>query len=102
MPQAAEDNPQGEIRAFTMRQQITDYAQSSWLREALSDLDPKEYDKLPFVGNPLGATAGDRPSRSSTKPIFRIMASGSVGSTEVWQCLRTIITADNDIDGLYQ
>ncbi|KZV70750.1 Rad1-domain-containing protein [Peniophora sp. CONT] len=58
---------------------------SSWLREALSELDPKEYDKLTFVGNPLGAQAsGDaRPSRSSSKPIFRIMASGSVGSTEM-------------------
>ncbi|KAF9501163.1 Rad1-domain-containing protein [Pleurotus eryngii] len=67
---------------------------SSWLRDALSELDPS-CDKLTFIGNPPPdgvppATSG-RPSRnaevsrgtSTSKPMLRIHADGAFGSTEM-------------------
>ncbi|KAL4255741.1 rad1 family protein [Pleurotus pulmonarius] len=67
---------------------------SSWLRDALSELDPS-CDKLTFIGNPPPdgvppATSG-RPSRnaevsrgtSTGKPMLRIHADGTFGSTEM-------------------
>ncbi|KZT20264.1 Rad1-domain-containing protein [Neolentinus lepideus HHB14362 ss-1] len=54
--------------------------QSSWLRDALSELDPS-CEKLTFVGNPL--PQGNNTSRSSSSPLFRILAEGMFGSTEM-------------------
>lgn len=60
--------------------------QSSWFRDALSELDPS-YDKLTFISNPPDAvdeaTTGRQRRRNGTKPILRIKAGGNFGSTEV-------------------
>lgn len=63
--------------------------QSSWLRDALSELDPS-CDKLTFIGNPsdvpdAGAhTARQRQrARLQAQPNFRIEATGTFGNTEV-------------------
>ncbi|KAG5642405.1 hypothetical protein DXG03_002837 [Asterophora parasitica] len=59
---------------------------SSWLRDALSELDPS-FDKLTFIGNPAPAdTAPSKPKHSSrdvSKPMLRIQAAGTFGSTEM-------------------
>ncbi|KAH7927051.1 Rad1-domain-containing protein [Leucogyrophana mollusca] len=57
------------------------FKSSSWLREALSELDPS-CDKITFVSNP--ADEARRAQRAApAKPLFRIQASGSFGSTEM-------------------
>lgn len=57
---------------------------SSWLRDALSEIDPS-CDKLTLIGNP--APAQDSPTRrpraTAAPPIFRIHAEGAFGSTEM-------------------
>ncbi|KAI0042109.1 Rad1-domain-containing protein [Auriscalpium vulgare] len=53
---------------------------SSWLRDALSELD-QSTDKLTFVGNP--PVPGQARARTTAKPIFRIEAIGTYGSTEM-------------------
>ncbi|KAH7869594.1 Rad1/Rec1/Rad17 [Lentinula edodes] len=62
---------------------------SSWLRDALSELDPS-CDKLTFIGNPsdvpdAGAhTARQRQrARLQAQPNFRIEATGTFGNTEM-------------------
>ncbi|KAE9398343.1 Rad1-domain-containing protein [Gymnopus androsaceus JB14] len=62
---------------------------SSWLRDALSELDPS-YDKLTFIGNPPGVpepgaqTARERQrARLQAKPILRIEATGTFGNTQM-------------------
>lgn len=55
--------------------------QSSWLRDALSELDPS-CDKLTIISNPSPPT-GRAPRSTASKPIFRIQAAGTFGSTEV-------------------
>lgn len=70
---------------------------SSWLRDALSELDPS-CEKITFIGNPAadvvrnagqqGGSAGG--TASTSKPLFRIKASGDFGSTEV--CVTFIIS----------
>lgn len=64
---------------------------SSWLRDALSELDPS-CDKITFIGNPVAdvaRSAGQRggsaegTASASKPPLFRIKASGDFGSTEV-------------------
>ncbi|KAF5379886.1 hypothetical protein D9757_007177 [Collybiopsis confluens] len=62
---------------------------SSWLRDALSELDPS-CDKLTFIGNPsenaeTGAqTARQRQrARMQAKPNLRIEATGTFGTTEM-------------------
>ncbi|KAJ3815398.1 Rad1/Rec1/Rad17 [Lentinula lateritia] len=67
----------------------SDQIQSSWLRDALSELDPS-CDKLTFVGNPsnvpdVGAhTARERQrARMQAQPNFRIEATGTFGNTEM-------------------
>ncbi|KAF7985018.1 hypothetical protein HWV62_10018 [Athelia sp. TMB] len=54
---------------------------SSWLRDALSEIDPS-CDRLTFIANPPGqqATGG---SGTRLKPILRIKAAGTFGSTEM-------------------
>ncbi|KXN88090.1 Cell cycle checkpoint protein RAD1 [Leucoagaricus sp. SymC.cos] len=60
---------------------------SSWLRDALSELDPS-YDKLTFISNPPEMTdnpdtGGQRRRRNLTKSILRIKAGGNFGTTEM-------------------
>ncbi|KAJ7826646.1 Rad1-domain-containing protein [Mycena leptocephala] len=60
---------------------------SSWLRDALSELDPS-CDKLTFIGNPPPAvvTSGkqrQQPRTGSGTPMLRIQAAGTFGSTEM-------------------
>ena len=63
---------------------------SSWLRDALSELDPS-CEKLIFIGNPPMAVddgemqnvRGQRKAPPS-RPMLRIQATGGFGSTEVW------------------
>ncbi|THU96335.1 Rad1-domain-containing protein [Dendrothele bispora CBS 962.96] len=61
---------------------------SSWLRDALSELDPS-CEKITFIGNPpvvpdSNATAKQKmKARLEGKPIFRLEATGTFGSTEM-------------------
>ncbi|KAF7305213.1 hypothetical protein MKEN_01236500 [Mycena kentingensis (nom. inval.)] len=61
---------------------------SSWLREALSEID-SSCEKLTFIGNPPpdvdnANTNGRRAAlRPSSAPLLRIQASGTFGSTEM-------------------
>ncbi|KAK7463510.1 checkpoint clamp complex protein Rad1 [Stygiomarasmius scandens] len=61
---------------------------SSWLRDALSELDPS-CDKITFVGNPPvvldpNATAKQRmKARQEGPPILRLEATGTFGTTEM-------------------
>ncbi|KAH6918975.1 Rad1/Rec1/Rad17 [Coprinopsis sp. MPI-PUGE-AT-0042] len=62
---------------------------SSWLRDALSELDPS-CEKLTLMGNPSldesrdPSSTGRRPQkRAPTTPLFRIQANGTFGSTEM-------------------
>jgi len=54
---------------------------SSWLRDALSELDPS-CDKLTFIGNPPPQSAR-APRSALSKPMLRIQAAGTFGSTEM-------------------
>ncbi|KAJ7677254.1 Rad1/Rec1/Rad17 [Mycena rosella] len=56
--------------------------QSSWLRDALSELDPS-CDKLTFIGNPPPATNGKQRRLADATPMLRIQAAGTFGSTEM-------------------
>ncbi|KIK90732.1 hypothetical protein PAXRUDRAFT_831448 [Paxillus rubicundulus Ve08.2h10] len=66
------------------------FKSSSWLRDALSELDPS-CEKITFIGNPAldvgSGTGGRRGSAGGTggpsKPLFRITGSGTFGSTEM-------------------
>jgi len=53
---------------------------SSWLRDALSELDPS-CEKLTFIGNPPTQTANG--PRASSRPLLRIQAGGTFGSAEM-------------------
>ncbi|KAG6850414.1 hypothetical protein H0H93_013639 [Arthromyces matolae] len=57
---------------------------SSWLRDALSELDPS-FDKLTFIGSPPEAeNTREKPKSSAiAKPMLRIRAAGTFGSTEM-------------------
>ncbi|KAJ7184396.1 Rad1/Rec1/Rad17 [Mycena filopes] len=63
---------------------------SSWLRDALSELDPS-CDKLTFIGNPPPETANanangrqrQQPRAATATPMLRIQAAGTFGSTEM-------------------
>ncbi|KAF9533557.1 Rad1/Rec1/Rad17 [Crepidotus variabilis] len=66
---------------------------SSWLRDALSELDPS-CEKLTFIGNSPTTQDDDeplvgdghrrpRPKKAPPKPMFRIQAAGTLGSTEM-------------------
>ncbi|KAG2020730.1 hypothetical protein CC2G_006038 [Coprinopsis cinerea AmutBmut pab1-1] len=64
---------------------------SSWLRDALSELDPS-CEKLTFIGNPpIEGTSGadgagkraQKKPRAPSAPLFRIQADGTFGSTEM-------------------
>ncbi|KAJ7043037.1 Rad1/Rec1/Rad17 [Mycena alexandri] len=59
---------------------------SSWLRDALSELDPS-CDKLTFIGNPPPAVINGKqrqqPRLANGTPMLRIQAAGTFGSTEM-------------------
>lgn len=57
---------------------------SSWLREALSELDPS-IEKLTFISNPrpVEDDGRRRAPNNAAKPLFRIRAEGTFGSTEM-------------------
>jgi hypothetical protein len=55
---------------------------SSWLRDALSELDPS-CDKITFVGNPSSSAPQRISANKTPKPLFRISATGTLGSSEV-------------------
>ena len=77
---------------------IDKFPQSSWLRDALSELDPS-CERLTFIGHPppptqhQNASAANentdvkpRPIRHAImKPMLRIQATGAFGSAEVWK-----------------
>ena len=76
--------------------------QSSWLRDALSELDPS-CDKLTFVGNPpiiqeqdpREFTGRQRTQRIPVaKPMLRIQATGTFGSTEVLLIISDILALE--------
>ncbi|KAF9048296.1 Rad1-domain-containing protein [Hymenopellis radicata] len=57
---------------------------SSWLRDALSELDPS-CEKLTFIGNPPPSEdpGQARKVKVALKPMLRIQATGTFGSTEM-------------------
>ncbi|TFK72220.1 Rad1-domain-containing protein [Pluteus cervinus] len=63
---------------------------SSWLRDALSELDPS-CEKLTFISNPpppinpleTGGQRNRHPFREDLQPVFRIQAEGTFGTTEM-------------------
>ncbi|KAJ7118827.1 Rad1/Rec1/Rad17 [Mycena epipterygia] len=59
-----------------------DRMSSSWLRDALSELDPS-CDKLTFIGNPPPAASGKQRQQQNGPPMLRIQAAGTFGSTEM-------------------
>jgi cell cycle checkpoint protein len=94
--QCFKDNLQStrlEVSSFLLLNKIS---QSSWLRDALSELDPS-CERLTFIGNPsTSVTAGTSASENTNvkqrsvrhaimKPMLRIQATGAFGSTEVMQ-----------------
>ncbi|KAF8556927.1 Rad1-domain-containing protein [Imleria badia] len=65
------------------------FKSSSWLRDALSELDPS-CEKITFISNPAADVArsaghgkGSTGGTGTSKPLFRIKASGDFGSTEM-------------------
>ncbi|KAL4065298.1 repair protein Rad1/Rec1/Rad17-domain-containing protein [Scleroderma citrinum] len=57
------------------------FKSSSWLRDALSEFDPS-CEKITFIANPV-SEAGRAQRGRPIKPLFRIMAFGAFGSTEM-------------------
>lgn len=57
------------------------FKSSSWLRDALSELDPS-CDKITFISNPV-AEARKAHREMPAKPLFRIIATGTFGTTEM-------------------
>jgi len=66
------------------------FKSSSWLRDALSELDPS-CERITFISNPAAdvAKSAGQPRgviggmAGASKPLFRIKASGDFGSTEM-------------------
>ncbi|KAI6117591.1 Rad1/Rec1/Rad17 [Pisolithus croceorrhizus] len=57
------------------------FKSSSWLRDALSELDPS-CDKITFISNPV-AEVRKAHRGMPAKPLFRIIATGTFGTTEM-------------------
>ncbi|KAI6094538.1 repair protein Rad1/Rec1/Rad17-domain-containing protein [Pisolithus croceorrhizus] len=60
---------------------VTTRQSSSWLRDALSELDPS-CDKITFISNPV-AEVRKAHRGMPAKPLFRIIATGAFGTTEM-------------------
>ncbi|KAH9484080.1 putative pyruvate dehydrogenase protein X component, mitochondrial [Psilocybe cubensis] len=88
--------PQLELEFDTSKTVLRIILKSSWLRDALSELDPS-CEKLAFIGNPpisanqqqlpLASDANARQKQKQRspvmKPMLRIQATGTFGSTEM-------------------
>ena len=57
-------------------------AQSSWLRDALAEID-SSCEKITLIGSPPEQAEPARRPRAKAAPVFRIHAEGAFGSTEV-------------------
>ncbi|KAJ7460910.1 Rad1/Rec1/Rad17 [Mycena galericulata] len=83
-----EPEPHLELPFEPSRMVLKIILKSSWLRDALSELDPS-CDKLTFIGNPPPATTTangrqrQQPRASNGTPMLRIQAAGTFGSTEM-------------------
>lgn len=82
--QGSQNYPQGLTLPGFASDLLTRHSilQSSWLRDALSELDPS-CDKLTFIGNPPLDQGSRQRLRDDAKPMLRIQAVGTFGSTEV-------------------
>jgi len=60
---------------------IEHLTQSSWLSDALSELETTSYEKITIISNPPPPRT--RAPRAPNKPILRIHAAGPFGSCEV-------------------
>ncbi|KAF8061634.1 Rad1/Rec1/Rad17 [Lyophyllum atratum] len=79
--------PHLELEFDNSRTVLKIILKSSWLRDALSELDPS-FDKLTFIGNPppeadASTSRQKQKSREIWKPMLRIQAAGTFGSTEM-------------------
>ncbi|TFK34832.1 Rad1/Rec1/Rad17 [Crucibulum laeve] len=79
-----EPEPHLELEFDNTRMVLKIILKSSWLREALSELDPS-CEKLTFIGNPppTAGTAARQKQRNLSEPMLRIQAAGTFGSTEM-------------------
>ncbi|KAF7294675.1 hypothetical protein MIND_01004500 [Mycena indigotica] len=81
-----EAEPHLELPFVAERTVLKIILKSSWLRDALSEID-SSCEKLTFIGNPPPDTAVNgrqrAPLRTSIAPLLRIQASGTFGSTEM-------------------
>lgn len=77
-----EPEPQLELPFDAKRAVLKIILKSSWLHEALSELDPS-CEKLSFIGNPSASEDGRAHRPTPSKPLFRIQAGGTFGSTEM-------------------
>ncbi|KAI0253822.1 Rad1/Rec1/Rad17 [Lactifluus subvellereus] len=71
--------------AFDIEQTVLQLIlKSSWLRDALSEIDPS-CEKLTLIGSPPPAQGSParRPRAAAAPPVFRIHAEGAFGSTEM-------------------
>jgi cell cycle checkpoint protein len=68
--------------------------QSSWLRDALSELD-SSCEKVTFIGTP--SPDGPTRARRLATPSFRIRAKGMFGSTEVGYVVQSVLSWDTNI-----
>ncbi|KAK0434054.1 repair protein Rad1/Rec1/Rad17-domain-containing protein [Desarmillaria tabescens] len=84
---SAEDSsePHLELPFDLEKRVLKNILKSEWLRDALSELD-LSCEKLTFIGNPLPRKDPQRQkakSRVGLKPMLRIQATGTFGSTEM-------------------
>ncbi|KAJ7778625.1 Rad1/Rec1/Rad17 [Mycena maculata] len=82
-----EAEPHLELPFDPSRMVLKIILKSSWLRDALSELDPS-CDKLTFIGNPPPAVPVNgrqrpQPRAANRSPMLRIQAAGTFGSTEM-------------------
>ncbi|KAF9265823.1 Rad1-domain-containing protein [Marasmius fiardii PR-910] len=84
-----EAEPQLELPFDANDMQLKVILKSSWLKEALSEIDPS-CDKLTFIANPPDQTFTDgtaarqnQRARARAKPILRIRATSTHGTTEM-------------------
>ncbi|KAJ7090378.1 Rad1/Rec1/Rad17 [Mycena belliarum] len=79
-----EPEPNLELPFESERMLVSMLLYSSWLRDALSELDPS-CDKLTFIGNPPPVTNGKQRQQpgNTNAPMLRIQAAGTFGSTEM-------------------
>ncbi|KAI5124511.1 hypothetical protein M0805_003035 [Coniferiporia weirii] len=75
-----EAEPQLDLPLDNSSVMIKCILKSSWLRDALSEVDPS-CEKVTFIGNP--AIPNGARQKSVSRPLLRIQAAGPLGSTEM-------------------